>query len=164
MRNQGNPAGGIDPYDMTLVPEGQIRVMRYQAGLQATSNENVSEDMYSFSLFEDSEYTAQVPYILYGESDEDFQHEIRARRFSYHRVERPRAQRHRHRAGMTKADVRSVLLNNRDSRSAPLQPKMPSGSSLPGATSRFNVSDTERLARTPRCPVRPLEEHRHLAG
>lgn len=83
MRNQGNPAGGIDLYDMTLVPEGQIRAMRYQAGLWATSNENVSEDMYSFSLFEDSEYTAQVPYILYGESDEDFQHKIRARRFSF---------------------------------------------------------------------------------
>ena len=83
MRNQGNPAGGIDLSDMTLVPEGQIRAMRYQAGLWATSNENVSEDMYSFSLFEDSEYTAQVPYILYGESDEDFQHKIRARRFSF---------------------------------------------------------------------------------
>ncbi len=83
MRNRGNPAGGIDLYDMALVPEGQIRAMRYHTGLWATSNKNVTEDMYSFSLFEDSEYTAQVPYILYGEQDEEFRQEIRARRFTF---------------------------------------------------------------------------------
>lgn len=83
MRNQGNPAGNIHLYDMCLVPEGQIRAMRYHTGLWATSNENVTESMYSFSLFENSEYTAQIPYILYGSSEEDFQHEIRARRFSF---------------------------------------------------------------------------------
>lgn len=83
MRNRGNPEGGISLYDMALVPKGQIRAMRYHAGLWATSNENVREDMYSFGLLEDSEYTAQVPYILYGDPEEDFQHEIRTRRFAF---------------------------------------------------------------------------------
>jgi hypothetical protein len=83
MRNQGNDDGGIMLYDMNLIPQGAVRAMRYQTDLWATSNQNVSDDLYYFSLYTDSEYTAQIPYILYGSHDEDFQHEVRATSFKF---------------------------------------------------------------------------------
>lgn len=83
IKNQGNDSGGFHIYDTTLVPEGEIRAMRYQGGLWGTNNEAINESLYSFRLVEDSEYTTPIPYILYSAHGEEFQHEIRARRFSF---------------------------------------------------------------------------------
>lgn len=57
--------------------------MGYQASLWGTSNELIDESVYSFSLLRDSEHTAQIPYILYAAPGKDFQHAIRAKRFSF---------------------------------------------------------------------------------
>lgn len=83
MKNEQNDSGSLHLYDMNLVPEWAASSMRYQMGLWATSNKNVTDSMYSISLVEDSEFVAQVPYILYGRTDEDFQQEITAKRFKF---------------------------------------------------------------------------------
>ena len=83
IKNEGSDSGGFYIYDATLVPEGEIRSMGYQASLWGTSNELIDDSVYSFSLLRDSEYTAQIPYILYAAPGEDFQHAIRAKRFSF---------------------------------------------------------------------------------
>lgn len=83
IKNEGSDSGGFYIYDATLVPEGDIRSMGYQASLWGTSNELIDESVYSFSLLRDSEYTAQIPYILYAAPGEDFRHAIHAKRFSF---------------------------------------------------------------------------------
>lgn len=83
MRNQGNDTGKIHLYNMSLMPEGEVRSMRYQTDLWATSNKNIGDATYSFRMLVDSEFTTHIPYILYGHYADDFRHEIRARRFSF---------------------------------------------------------------------------------
>lgn len=83
MQNKGNDSGSFHIYDTTLVPQGEIRAMRYQAALWGATNALIDESMYSFRLLEDSEYTTPIPYILYGDPSEDFALKIRARHFSF---------------------------------------------------------------------------------
>lgn len=83
MKNEQNDSGSLHLYDMNLVPEWAASSMRYQMDLWSTSNKNVTDSTYSLSLLEDSEFVTQVPYILYGRTDEDFQQEITARSFKF---------------------------------------------------------------------------------
>ena len=83
MRNEQNDSGGLYLYDMNLVPEWAASSMRYQMDLWGTTNRNITDSTYSFSLTKDSEFVTQVPYILYGRTDEDFQQEITARNFKF---------------------------------------------------------------------------------
>lgn len=83
MRNEGNDTGSLHLYDMNLVPEWGVRSMSYQTALWGTSNENITEAAYTISLVKDTEFTTQVPYILYGPAEEDFHNAIEARRFKF---------------------------------------------------------------------------------
>lgn len=83
MRNEGNDTGSLHLYDMNLVPEWGVRSMGYQTALWATSNENITEAAYTISLVKDTQFTTQVPYILYGPGEEDFRNPIEARRFKF---------------------------------------------------------------------------------
>ena len=83
MRNEGSTAGGFLLSEAALVPEGAIRAMRYQTGLWSTSNKVIDESTGYISLLKDTEFTTQIPYLLYASNEEDFQNEVRSHRFSF---------------------------------------------------------------------------------
>lgn len=83
MKNTGSDEGGMYIYQMSLIPEGAVRAMRYQLDLWCTSNKNLTDSTATISLLKDSEFTVHIPYILYGSTEEAFQQEIDARRFKF---------------------------------------------------------------------------------
>lgn len=83
MRNTGSDEGGMYIYQMSLIPEGAVRAMRYQLDLWCTSNKNLTDSTATISLLKDSEFTVHIPYVLYGSTEEAFRQEIEARRFKF---------------------------------------------------------------------------------